>query len=333
VDEHRARIHDDLRGILEGELLFDPLERAAYALDASLYEIDPLGVIVPRTEADVVNVVRYASENGIAIHARGAGSGRAGGAIGPGLVIDFSRYFRQIVDVQPDRVVVQPGVVLDVLNAQLAPLGRRIGPDPIGAGVGTIGGMVGHDASGPCSLRYGSTGDHVERLRVVFAGGELADLGLEFWPGFDDEPSDLKGMIVRKLGALVRRNMDLLVRKAPRSPRNGAGYALAKAASGMGIHLPRLIVGSEGTLALVTEITLRTVPIAPAQAGVLLPFARIADAAAVAADCLDTSPTACDLYDWRSIALVRELNPQFREWITDEAESILVLHFEGDNPE
>jgi FAD/FMN-containing dehydrogenase len=313
VDEHRARIHDDLRGILEGELLFEPLERAPYSLDASLYEIDPVGVVVPRTEDDVINAVRYAGENKIPVHARGAGTGTAGGAIGPGLVIDFSRYFRRVVDVQSDRVVVQPGLVLDVLNAQLAPLGRRIGPDPIGSEVGTIGGMVGIDAAGPCSLRYGTTGDHVERLRVVFSGGETAELGRELWPGFDDEPTDFKGVIVRKLGALVRRNMNLLVRKVPWSPRNRAGFALGKAASGVGIHLPRLIVGSEGTLALVTEVTLRTVPIPAAQAAVLLPFARIADAAAAACDVLDSSPAACDLYDWRTIHLVREVSPQFRE--------------------
>ncbi|GAC1463934.1 MAG: FAD-binding and (Fe-S)-binding domain-containing protein [Isosphaeraceae bacterium] len=333
MDERRARIHDDLRGALEGELRFEPLERAGYALDASLYEIDPLGVIVPRTELDVVTTVRYAAENGIPIHARGAGTGLAGGAIGPGLVIDFSKYLRRVVEIQPDRVVVQPGVVLDVLNAQLAPLGRRIGPDPVGSEVATVGGMVGLDAAGPCSLRYGTTGDHVERMRVVFAGGETAELGRELWPVFDDEPTDFKGTVVRKLGALVRRNMDLLVRKAPRSPRNRAGYALARAATGVGIHLARLLVGAEGTLALVTEVSLRTVPIPAARTAVLLPFARIVDAAGAATECLDASPTACDLYDWRTIHLAREVSPQFREWIAESAESVVVLLFEGDDPE
>ncbi|MCA1685745.1 MAG: 4Fe-4S dicluster domain-containing protein, partial [Planctomycetia bacterium] len=187
--------------------------------------------------------------------------------------------------------------------------------------------------AGPCSLRYGTTGDHVERLRVVFSGGETAELGLELWPGFDDEPSDFKGVIVRKLGALVRKNMNLLVRKTPLSPRNRAGYSLGKAASGSGVHLPRLIVGSEGTLALVTEVTLRTVPVPAAHAAVLLPFARIADAAAAACDVLESSPAACDLYDWRTIHLAREVSPQFREWIAEAAEAVVVLLFEGDDPD
>ncbi len=333
MDERRARIHEDLRDAIEGELLFEPLERSAYSVDGSLYEIDPLGVIAPCCEQDVVNTVRYASENKIPVTARGSGSGRAGGALGAGLIVDFSRSFRRVIAIEPDRVVVQPGVVLDELNARLAPSGRRIGPDPSGSNVRTLGGMVAVDAAGPSSLRYGTTGDHVDRLRVVYSGGETADLGRTPWPAFDDEPKDFTGVAVRKLGALVRRNLDVLVRKAPSCPRNRAGYALAKAASGMGIHLPRLIVGSEGTLALVTEITLRTVPIPRAHASVLLPFARIADAAAAVSGCLEGSPAACELHDWRAIRLAREVSPQFREWITDAAESVLILLFEGDDPD
>ncbi|MHC5544575.1 FAD-binding oxidoreductase, partial [Singulisphaera rosea] len=119
MDERRARIHDDLRGILGGDLLFEPLRRASYAHDAGLYEVDPLGVVVPRTEQDVVGVLRYASENLIPVHPRGAGTGASGGVLGPGLVLDLSRYFRRIIAIESERVVVQAGVVLDVLNAQL----------------------------------------------------------------------------------------------------------------------------------------------------------------------------------------------------------------------
>ena len=321
VDERRARIHDDLRGVIEGELLFEPIERAPYAHDASLYEIDPLGVVVPRTEHDVVLAVRYAAENSLPIHPRGAGTGVAGETLGPGLVIDFSRHFRRIVDIRPEEVVVQPGVVLDVLNAQLAPLGRRLGPDPDRSEACTIGGMIGVDAGGPRSLRYGTTGDHVESLRVVFANGEIAEVGDEPWPCFDDEPHEFKDVVVQKLGALVRRSGETIARKAPKSARNRAGYALKRAATSEGIHLGRLLAGSEGTLALVTEATLRTVPIPSAQGVAILPFGRIGDAAATVLDCLDAGPSACDLYDWRSIRLVRDAAPAFREWIAEAAEA------------
>lgn len=333
VDERRSRINDDLRGILGERLVLEAVPRSAYALDASPFEVDPLGVIMPRSLEDLVTTVRYAAENQIPIHARGAGTGRNGGSIGPGFVIDFSRHFRRVIDIQPDKVVVQPGLVLDELNTRLAPLGRRVGPDPVGSATATIGGLIGLDAAGPCALRYGSIGDHVERLKVVFASGETASIGYEPWPRFDDEPADLKALIVKKLGALMRRNMDLLVARASQPGRGRSGYALARSASGMGIQLPRLIAGSGGTLALVTEVTLRTVPIPPAPAGLLLPFGRIADAAAAAGEALGSSPAACELFDWRMITLAREASPQFRQWIADSAEAILLLLFEGENPE
>ena len=317
--------------MIEGELLFEPLARAPYAQDGSLYEIDPLGVVAPRTEADLLTVVRYASEHAIPIHARGAGTGASGAVLGRGLVIDFSRHFRRVVSIGPDRVVVQPGVVLDTLNAQLAPLGRRLGPDPRGSDYGTIGGMIGRDAAGPRSLKHGTTGDHVERLKVVFAHGEVAELGPEPWPGFDDEPADFKGSIVRKLGAVVRRNGDLIARRAPKAPSNRAGYALGRAANPSGIDLARLVVGSEGTLALVIEATLRTVPLPAAQAVVLFPFARLADAAAAVPDCLAESPSVCDLFDWRSIRLVRDAVPAYRDWISETAEAVLIVEFEADD--
>ncbi|MBV8317601.1 MAG: FAD-binding protein [Planctomycetaceae bacterium] len=333
MDERRGRIYDDLRGIVEGELLFAPVERAPYAHDASLYEIDPLGVVAPRTEADVVAVVRYAAENEIAIHARGAGTGLAGESLGPGLVIDFSRHLRKIIDLGSESVIVQPGVVLDVVNARLAPLGRRLAADAGGSEVCTIGGMIGLDASGMRSLRRGTTGDHVERLRVVFANGEGAELGCEPWPTYDDEPVDFKGVVVRKLGALVRRSGEALARKASGTPKNRAGYALNRATVPGGIHLARLIAGSEGTLVLVTEATLRTVALPPAQAVVVLPFARIGDAASAVPRCLGASPSVCDLYDWRSLRLARDAVPAFRDWIDEAAEAALIVEFEGADPD
>jgi FAD/FMN-containing dehydrogenase/Fe-S oxidoreductase len=332
VDEIRARIHDDLRGILGGELLFEPIERAPYAHDASLYEIDPLGVVAPRTREDLAALVRYAAERSIPLHARGAGTGLAGETLGPGLVIDFSRHFRRIVSIGEDHVVVQPGVVLDVLNARLAPLGRKVGPDPSHSESRTIGGMVGLDAAGIRSLKYGTTADHVQSLSVIFANGEGADVGSEPWPLPDDEPTTFKDLVIRKLGTIYRRQVDLLARRRPKARRNRAGYALGDAASPVGVNLARLLVGSEGTLALMTEITLKTVPISPAQAVVVLPFGRIGDAASAVVECLKDHPSACELFDWRSLSLARDVLPTMRPWISEEAESALVVECEGDNP-
>ncbi len=334
MDEYRARIHDDLRGIITGDLLFEPIERAAYAHDASLYEIDPLGAVVPRSLDDLVGLVRYAAENSISIHPRGAGTGLAGETLGHGLVVDFSRHFRRILHVGADHVVVQPGVVLDTLNTRLAAIGRRIGPDPSHSEARTIGGMVGLDSAGMRSIRHGTTADHVRQLAVVFANGETDEVSFEPWQApDDDEPARFKDHVVRKLGTLYRRQAEILNRHKPNLTRNRAGYALGAAASPLGIDLARVLVGSEGTLALVSEITLGTVPIPAVQSVVVLPFGPIGDAADAVGECLRWRPSACELFDWRSLRLARDVLPAVRPWIAEAAESALILEFDGTDPD
>ncbi len=334
MDDQRAQIYDDLRGLIAGELLFEPLERAPYAFDASLYEIDPLGVVAPRTEADLVALVKYAASNSIPLHARGAGTGVAGESLGPGLVIDFSRHLRRVIAIRPDSVCVQPGVVLDSLNAQLAPLGRKLGPDPSGSESATIGGMIGIDSSGARSLAYGSIADHVRGLRVVFANGEVADLAPSPWPPdhMESESETYAELVGRKVGTLLHYHAENIARRWPRSVRNRAGYAIQASLSAGQLDLARLVVGSEGTLALVTEATLSTVAIPAAQGAILLPFGRLADAADAVVDCLEDSPSACELHDWRTLSLARDLSPIYRAWIPEAAEAALVIEFEGDQP-
>ena len=319
--------------MLAGDLWFEPLERAAYAHDASLYEIEPLGAIAPRSEDDLATLARYATEHAIPLHARGAGTGRAGGALGPGLVLDFSRHFRRVVEIGPDHAVVQPGVVLDVLNAQLEPFGRRVALDPEGSDVSTVGGLIGRDAGGVRSLRYGTMADQLVSLRVVFANGDRAECGVEPWPAFDDEPTDFKSSVARKVAGLARRNADGPGRRASARVRNPTGYALQAAATAEGIDLARLLAGSEGTLALITEATLRTVPVPSVHGALLVPFSRIADAAAAVLDCCHDAPAACDLYDWRMLRLIREAVPRLREGVSEAAEAALVIAFEGEDGE
>jgi FAD/FMN-containing dehydrogenase/Fe-S oxidoreductase len=334
VEENRARIYDDLRGLIEGELYFEPLDRAPYAHDASLYEIDPLGVVVPRHEGDVVNVVRYAAEHQIPLHARGAGTDTGGGSLGSGLIIDLSQHLRQVIAIGSEHVVVESGVVPDTLNANLARRGRRLEPVPADSDAATVGGMIAVDSSGGRSMRYRSVGDHVERLRVVFATGEVAELGFEPWPDFETEPSELIGVIVRKLHALSRRSAGRLSRVASGVSCNRAGYALARAADDSGVHLARLIAGSEGTLAIVVQAALRTVPLPAARSCTLLGFESLSQAAAFAVELCgsELDASSCDLFDRRSLSLARDADSSFREWLSEAAESLLVVEFEGSTP-
>ena len=138
----RERVRDDLRGIVRGDLLFDELSRTLYSTDASIFQIEPLGVIAPRDEEDLQAIVKYAASQKIPLVARGAGTGLAGEALGDGLILDLSRHFREIVELGPDWVRVQPGVVLQQLNEKLARSGRRFAPDPSNAATCTLGGML-----------------------------------------------------------------------------------------------------------------------------------------------------------------------------------------------
>jgi len=171
MEPEQKRIEEDLRGIVAGEVLCDDASRALYATDASLFEVRPLAIVRPRSVEDVAATVAWASERGISVHPRGAGSSVCGGALGPGLVIDCSRFMRRIVSTVDDAVRVQSGVVAAQLEEHLSRLGRTFGPDPSNPGVTTVGGMIGRNSSGSRLLRHGAVRDRVVSVEAVLADG------------------------------------------------------------------------------------------------------------------------------------------------------------------
>src|SRR6516162_9428268 len=174
-----THVADRLRRESRAEVYFDRPTRGLYSTDASLYQIEPLGVVVPRTASDVVATVSIAAEERIAILPRGAATSLSGQTVGAAIVIDFSKYLNRIgvVDRDAMTVRVEPGVVLDQLNAHLKPLGLMFGPDVSTSDRATIGGMIGNNSAGARSLRYGKTVDHVRALDVVLADGTSTRLG------------------------------------------------------------------------------------------------------------------------------------------------------------
>ncbi len=274
----RERVHDDLKGIVKGELLFDDVSRALYSTDASPFEIEPLGVVVPRDEEDVQALVRYAAENQASLTARGAGGGGAGESLGAGVIVDFSRHFRSVLEETTDRVRVQPGVVYRDLARRLAASGRRFAPEP-NHGERTVGGMVAGDASGPRAFRHGYTRDHVEAVRVVLDDGSAATVGrVPRWPPAEGEHGRLQD-VVSSVVTLLEQNAEAVRNCQPRTRFNRCGYLLHDVLDAEQLDLARLLVGSEGTLGLFTELVLRTVPLPGGRSAALLAFTRL-DAAA-----------------------------------------------------
>lgn len=327
----RDRIRDDLKGLIRGDLLWDELSRVLYSTDASIFQVEPIGVVVPRDEEDVQALVRYAGENRIPLIPRGAGSGVAGESLGTGLVVDLSRHFRRIEAVGPDTVRVQPGVVLRDLNVRLAQEGRRFAPDPASSAQCTIGGMIANNASGARGLKHGYTRDHLQSLRLVLDNGEAVTAARQpRWPRPDATPGRLEE-ITSSIAHLLEQNAALVEAHQPRTPFNRCGYLLPGVLQADEVDLPRLIAGSEGTLAVVTEATLGTVPLPAARSLVLLAFARLDAALRAALWARPSGPAACELIDRRLLILVRGGDAEAAALVPASAEAALLIEFEAES--
>jgi FAD/FMN-containing dehydrogenase/Fe-S oxidoreductase len=324
-----TRIRDDLKGVIKGEYLDDTLSRTLYSTDASIFEVQPAGVVVPRDEEDIQALVRYASEHQVPLIARGAGTGVAGESLGSGLIVDLSQHFRQIVEIGPDTVRVQPGVVYRDLAQELARVGRRFAPDPA-SGECTLGGMLATNASGSRAYRHGFTRDHVASLRVVLDNGDVAILGRQSrWPTAETPHGRLED-IVSSVGTLLEQNAALIQSQRPRTPFNRCAYLLHDVLDGEHLDLARILVGSEGTLALFTEAALRTIPLPGGRAVVLLGFDTLDAALRASQLALPGRPAACELIDRRLLRLARGADSMTAELIPAAAEAVLLVEYEAD---
>ena len=336
MDAEQLRIREDLRGQIEGDVHCDDLFVQMYASDASIFEIPPLGVVLPRHRDDVAAVVRYAADRGLALYPRGAGTGLAGDSLGRGLIIDFSKYMRRIVSVGADEAIVQPGVVLAQLNSRLAKEGRIFGPDPAGIEVTTIGSVVALDASGSRWPAYGSARSHVRELEVVLADGRIVRLGRHTPDQQADPAANPGGLLAAGVDDIVTRYQDVIAHRRTRSLVDRSGYRLQDLHCGENdsqLDLARLLVGSEGTLAIITEATLATVPLPGHVGSMILFFTSLSAAAQAAVELSTRSLRACDLMDRRHLSLARELDPRYEFLIPAEAEAVLLVECGGESPE
>lgn len=346
------RLADRLAAETRCEVRFDPGSLGLYATDASLYQIPPLGVALPCTVRDVIDAVRIAFEEGVPVLPRGGATSLSGQTIGPALVLDVSKHLNRIglVDRSTMTVRVEPGVILDQLNAHLKPLGLMFGPDVSTSDRATIGGMIGNNSAGARSLKYGKTVDHVRSLDVVLADGTPATFG-----PVDDETlttlrarDDRIGTIHRTTGDLAKTHRDAIAARFPRILRRVSGYNLDELVPGLAVRPPgwvepepwsfnlaRLIVGSEGTLAFVTSAELRVVPIPRAVGLVVLSFATIPAALDRLQEIIETGPASVEMVD-RTILDLAAANSEYARYLTFAAgrpDAVLAAQFHADSAE
>lgn len=340
MNEDRLKTFEKtLRDRLQGEVTFDKVTRAIYATDASIYQITPIAVVLPHHEEDVREAVKTAREFKVPILPRGGGTSLGGQAVGPGMVIDFSKFMNKVLELNVEErwVRVQPGIVLDVLNAQMAEHGLLFAPDPATSSRATIGGMMGNNSSGTKSLVYGLTKDHVLSARALLADGTTLDLESLSADDYqrrsqDTQENPREAELLRGFKAIIDANRDEIKKTFPKVMRRVNGYNLDAFVDADPWNLTTLLVGSEGTLGLFLEARLNLEPLPKSKALCTIHFAAVTEAVRTVAMILEHDPSAVEILDAEVIVMARKnlsVAP-LCGWIEGDPQAILIVEFFGD---
>ena len=326
-----ARIAQRLRREIAGEVLFSRGDRARYSTDASIYQVEPVGVVVPRTVEDVMATLAIAREHGVPVLPRGGGSSQCGQTVNRAIVLDCSKYLRRVLDVDAaeQTVWVEPGTVLGHLNSQVKPHGLFFPVDPSTHSRCTLGGMAGNNSCGSKSIRYGLMADNVLAVDALLADGSRHQFG-----AVDGDAPDA---LVAQLRALGVSEAHEIAARFPTQLRSVGGYnigALTPAAlqAGRG-NLARLLVGSEGTLAFSAALQLRLFPIKPRKVLGICQFPTFRAAMEASRHLVALMPEAVELVDRTMIDLGRGI-PIYRatidRMVLGEPDSLLIVEFHGE---
>jgi FAD/FMN-containing dehydrogenase/Fe-S oxidoreductase len=334
------RLEARLRREMRGEVLFDAFSRGRYSTDASIYQIEPLGVVVLKSRADAAAAIAIAREEGVPVLPRGGGTSQCGQTVAQALVIDCSKHLDRViaVDVEGRRARVEPGVVLDRLNRRLRPHRLFFPVDPSTASRATIGGMTANNSCGSRSLRYGNMVHNVRGIDALLADGTRAWFG-EIPGNFEDNSHgetlpERYRELVRRMRALHRREAEEIEQRFPKVLRRVGGYNI-DSIDEAGHNMARVLVGSEGTLAFFNEIELELQPIPAHRVLGICHFPTFYGAMAATRRIVDLDPSAVELVDRTMIDLSRDI-PMFRavvdRFVQGEPAAILLTEFAGDDP-
>jgi FAD/FMN-containing dehydrogenase/Fe-S oxidoreductase len=333
-----AALRRALESESDSEVRFDTVSRALYSTDASVYQIEPIGVALPRSREALARIVRICAAFRCPLTMRGGGTSQAGQAIGPGLVVDTSKHLTALLELNTAErwVRVEPGIVLDELNARLAAHGLRFAPDVSTASRATIGGMMANNSSGARSVVYGKTIDHVLEQDVVLSDGSPA-----VFRSLTPEEVELASQggtleaacyrIVREIAAAHRTEID---RRFPKVLRRVGGYNLDEfTKASQPFNLAKLVVGSEGTLGVVLSAKLHLVPLPAAKAVLAIQFHDLLESLAAAPLVLRHRPSAVEVMDKSILDHTRQsaqLEVLRRSFIEGDPESLLCVEFYAD---
>ncbi|GJM25546.1 MAG: oxidoreductase [Phycisphaerae bacterium] len=327
-----TRALSEIAAAIEGGVRSDRLSRALYSTDASIYEMTPDGVVLPKSVEDVRAAVKICNEHGVPITARGAGTGLAGGAVNLGIQLDCSRHLDRIIEIDPKgrSVRVGPGVVLDELNAALKPHGLQFAPDVATSSRANLGGMIANNSCGAHSVSSGRTCDHIKSIDVVLSDGSLVR-----W-GADAEQTD--NALARECEEVLRLvasdEAAEIKARFPKVFRRNGGYALDRLENANGrINADTIICGSEGTLGVVVEATLNLVELPKHKGLVVAHFEDMLASLSATPIVLEHDPAAVELID-RLIVNAAMHNPGMstrRAWIKGDPAAVLICELYDDD--
>src|SRR5712691_4748325 len=334
------RLEARLRRELAGEVLFDSFSRGRYSTDASIYQIEPLGVAVPKGKEDIAAALAIAREEGVPVLPRGGGTSQCGQTVARALVLDCSKYMDGVValDTEARRVRVQPGVVMERLNQRLRQHKLWFPVDVSTGDRATIGGMTANNSCGARSIRYGNMVHNVHAIDAILADGteaHFAEVPGNFGPNGGDEvaPERYRGL-VRDMRALHRREQGEIEARFPKLLRRVGGYNIDMI-DDAGHNMAHLLVGSEGTLAFFSEIELDLQPIPTHRVLGICHFPSFYKAMEAAQHIVKLDPSGVELVDRTMIELARD-NPVFRpvveRFVRGKPDAILLCEFAGDEP-
>ena len=323
-----------LRREVKGAVLFDAASRGRYSTDASIYQVEPLGVVVPATEEDALAAFRIGVDEGVPVLPRGGGTSQCGQTVGAALVIDHSKHLNQILDFDPDArtVTVQPGVVLDQLNAYLRPHGLWYPVDVSTSAQATLGGMAGNNSCGSRSIQYGNMVHNVRAIDAVLPDGSEFPFGEVKGDGEIVGPAGYREL-VQKIRAIAAREAEEIEHRYPKLLRRVGGYNLDMV-SGIPFNMAHLLVGSEGTLAYSRRLHLNLSPLPKHKTLGICHFPTFYQSMEAPQHIVQLKPTAVELVDRTMIGLARG-NPAFRatvdRCVKGDPDAILLVEFAGDD--
>lgn len=332
------KLEEVLRANVKGQIHFDQLTRHVYSVDASIFEVLPLGIVIPETKADLVRTVEIAYQYKVPITVRGAATGITGSCLGKGVIIDVSNSLNRIIDIDMEKneAICQPGVVQDDLNRRLAPFEYRLGPDTSTGNRATIGGMLANNAAGARSLHFGRMVDHVLSTELILANGEILQfqaISAEQW-AIKRNLTNAEGRIYRAIWDIKNNYREEIIKRFPDIPRRVSGYNLDELLKDEFLNVSKLIAGSEGTLGIAAEIKVKIAPIINFSSIVLLFFNENLDAFRKVPKILEFQPTAIEMIDDQIIQLGR-FSPSLRDglhWLDGhDPQCLFIIEFAGES--